>query len=156
MAGTCAICRDEENPTQNQPGQDRPGGCRHFACASCWGSWNAMQEANCTSTKCPSCNLIIVERHGATPGATPVLYNPTSQDEDLDTDDPEVDWDNVDWDWDCATDDDDDFIATDDDLDIASGDSDDGWSSERGSSDSTDSSDSDSGPTWTDSGDELI
>ena len=32
-----------------------------------------------------------------------MLYNPTSQDEGLDTDAPEVDWDNVDWD--CATDD---------------------------------------------------
>ena len=76
----------------------------------------------CTSTKCPCCNPTIVERHGATPGAQTVLYNPTSQDEDLDTDDPEVDWDNVDWDY--ATDDDGDFIATDDDLCIASGDSD--------------------------------
>ena len=60
-----------------------------------------------------------------------VLYDPTSQDEDLDTYDPEVDWDDVDWHY--ATDDDDDFIATDDDLDSASGDSDDGWSSESDS-----------------------
>ena len=42
-----------------------------------------------------------------------MLYNPTSQDEGLDTDDPEVDWDNVDWDY-----------ATDVDPCIASGDGD--------------------------------
>ena len=67
----------------------------------------------CTSTKCPCCHLTTVERHGATPGAQTVLYNPTSQDEGLDTDAPEVDWDNVDWDY-----------ATDVDPCIASGDSD--------------------------------
>ena len=60
--------------------QDLPDGCRHFTCPSCWGRWNALQEVGGSSTKCPSCNLIIVERHGATPGAQTVLYNPTSQD----------------------------------------------------------------------------
>ena len=38
------------------------------------------QTVLCTSTKCPCCHLTIVERHGATPGAQTVLYNPTSQD----------------------------------------------------------------------------
>ena len=38
------------------------------------------QTVLCTSTKCPCCRLTIVERHGATPGAQTVLYNPTSQD----------------------------------------------------------------------------